>query len=446
MRQYLFFISFFLIQFSFSQQTNYKEGIDSVLNYFQENYAFSGRVTIKMNNEVLYDGDYNLFGKGKGNYKIGSVAKVFTAVLIFQLIEEGKLTLNTPLSSFYPEIKYSNEITIENLLSHTSGIYEILEWDEYYATRNQYFTKQQILDLIKIGKPEFKPKKDCSYSNSNYILLGYILEDLSGKTYANLVKEKIVDQIGLKNTYVEVSGKANPVLDSYLFDGEDWIKDISSDPSLAGAAGAIDSNNEDLILFLNQLFDGKIVSKSSLDTMKSLKSNSMGHGLLKGMFYEKEAWGHTGRIDEFKSAVFNFPDDSITLSITSDAGRIMINDIALPVMSKFFGKPFKYPEFYHSEITNPDISVFEGVYKIKFIGLVSVGKMKIKKAKNNYLFMTEVHDGKETEWILLERMNENTFYSRRAKAKITFSFEKNGNIDKITLEQGSFKINGSKID
>ncbi len=432
--------------FVFSQQHNYKEAIDSVLGYFQENHAFSGRVTMKKNDEILYDGDYNLFGKGKGNYKIGSVTKVFTAVLVFQLIEERKLTLTTPLSTFYPEIKYSNEITIENLLSHTSGIYEILEWDDYYATRNQYFTKQQILDLIKIGKPEFKPNKDCSYSNSNYILLGYILEDITRKTYAQLIEERIVDKIGLKNTYSEVSGEINPELNSYLFDGEGWQKDVSSDPSIPSAAGAMVSNNEELIQFLEDLFSEKLVSKSSLDQMKSLKSKMIGHGLFKTMFYEKEAWGHTGRIDEFKSATFYFPEDSLTLIISIDAGRIGINDIALPVMSKFYGKKYTYPEFYHSEIAEPSLSVFEGDYKIKLIGLVSVGTMRIRKAKNNYLFMTELHDGKETEWVLLERINENTFYSRRANAKFIFSLDKKGKADKVTLEQGNFKINGSKIE
>ncbi len=429
----------------YSQQQHYKEAIDSVLHYFQENNAFSGRVTIQKENEVLYDGDYNLFEKGRGNYKIGSVTKVFTAVLVFQLIDEGKLTLKTPLSTFYPEIKYSNEITIENLLSHTSGIYEILEWDDYYATRNQYFTKQQILDIIKIGKPEFKPNKDCSYSNSNYILLGYILEDISGKTYDQLIKEKIVDKIGLKSTYSEVSGKVEPVLYSYLFDGEGWMKDVSSDPSLLIATGSMVSNNEDLARFLNELFAGKLVSESSLEKMKTLKDKTKGHGLFKAMFYKKEAWGHTGSLEEFKSAIFHIPNDSLTIVILMDAGRIAVNDIALPVMSKFYGNKYTYPEFYHSEITEPDVSVFEGEYKIKLIGLVSMGELKIKKAKNNYLFITELNDGKESELVLLERINADTFYFRRANAKLMFSFDKKGKANKIILEQGNFKIRGTKI-
>ncbi|MBA5628773.1 serine hydrolase domain-containing protein [Moheibacter lacus] len=430
----------------FAQQNHYKETIDSVLHYFQENHAFSGRVTIEKNNEVLYDGDYNLFGKGKGNYKVGSVTKMFTAVLVFQLIEEEKLKLETPLSDFYPEIKNADEITIGNLLSHTSGLYEILGWDEYYLTRNQSFSKEQLLKLILNGKPEFKPNKDCSYSNSNYLLLGFILEDVTEKPYAELVKEKISDQIGLKNTYVAVSGGNQPTLDSYIFDGEDWVKDVSSDPSLPFAAGSIVSNNEDLIQFLKALFEGQLISQTSLDQMKTLKSKTIGHGLFNAPFYEKTAWGHTGRIDEFKTAAFYFPEEDLTLVITMDAGRVGINDIALPVLSKFYGKKYNYPEFYHSEITEPDFSVFEGDYKIKLAGIISVGIMRIKKAKNNFLFMTEVHDGKESEWVLLERMDENTFYSRRANAKLEFSFDKKNETDKITLEQGKFKISGVKID
>lgn len=435
------------LQLGFAQNSNYKESIDSLLNYFKENNAFSGKVVIKKNNEVLYSADYNIFSEGKEQYKIGSITKIFTSILVFQLIEEGKLKFDTPLSNYFPSIKHSDKITIENMLSHTSGIFDIILWDNYYSTRDQKFTRQQILEIINNHKPEFRPDKDCDYSNSNYILLGYIIEDITKESYAKNVKDRIVDKIGLENTYAEESEKNISSQKSYYFDGGGWIEDISSDPSLPFAAGAIISTNEDLCKLMNELFNGKLISDHSLQQMKTLRSKAIGYGLFKAPFYDKTGWAHTGRIDEFKAAVVYFPDDSICVSILSDASLLSINDISIGVLSKFFDKKYKYPEFYHSTIQKPAIDVFTGKYKAKLAGIISLGTFQISKAKNNYLFLTEnSNDDENAEKALLERINENTFFSRKANAKLIFSINEKGFVDNLTLEQGKVSIKCIKID
>jgi len=99
-------------------------------------------------------------------------------------VEEGKLSLDTKLAKYYQDIKNADKITIGNLLNHTSGIYNYLEWKDYYISKKKIFTQKEMLDLVYQGKSAFKPGDDSEYSNSNYLLLGYIIEDITGKSFA----------------------------------------------------------------------------------------------------------------------------------------------------------------------------------------------------------------------------------------------------------------------
>lgn len=439
---FLFFLNLFGL--AFPQNSDYKKSIDSLMNHLTEENSFLGNIELKKGNEVIYAYNSNPLEPKDGKYRIGSITKVFTAIVIFQLIEENKLTPDTKLSKFYPEIKNSKDITIENLLSHTSGIYNFTAWKNYYSTRNQTFSKRQILDIINEGKPDFRPNKDCIYSNSNYILLGYIIEDLTGKSYARNVKERILDKINLPDTFVAENEQDVSNIKSYLFNGKDWSEDVSSNPSLPFSAGAIVSTTSDLNKFFDQLFHGNLLSAKSLSTMQSLKNKSIGHGLFKAPFYEKTGWGHTGRLDEFKSATFYFPAEDLYLSILTNGSRGNLNDVVIGILSKYYDKIYTYPVFYHSETEEPKVSVFTGKYSARLAGLITVGEFEITEAENNHLFMSELQDGKIGERGLLERMDANTFYLRSAKGKLIFTIV-NDQVKNLVLEQGKMKIKCKKL-
>lgn len=430
--------------FASAQNSDYKKSVDSLMNYLTKENSFLGNIELRKGNEIVYSYNSNPLEPKNGQYRIGSITKVFTAIVIFQLIEENKLKLDAKLSDFYPDIKNAKDITIENLLSHTSGIYNFTTWENYYSTRNQKFSKAQALDIINKGKPDFKPNKDCVYSNSNYILLGYIIEDLTKKSYAVNVKERIIDKINLKHTFVAETDQDIRDIKSYLFNGNDWDADVGSNPSLPFSAGAIVSTTNDLNQLMNQLFHGDLVSKESLSMMQTLKNKTIGQGLFRVPFYDKIGWGHTGRIDEFKSAVFYFPTEDLYLSILTNGSRGNLNDVAIGLLSKYYGKKYSYPTFYHSEINEPKASVFVGTYRAKLAGLITVGEFEISEAKNGYLFMSELQDGKIGEKALLERIDANTFYLRTAKGKLIFTLE-NNKVKQLILEQGKMSIKCKKI-
>lgn len=248
------FISFqFIIS---AQNVEVTRQLDSLLNYLAVNNGFSGAVTLRQNEKLIYSGNFNKLSNGTHIYRIGSVSKVYTAIIVYQLIEEGKLSLSTSLDLFFPEIKYADQITIEQMLSHSSGIYNVTDNKSYYGTRQNHFGRQDIIRLITRHKPVFKPGKDCSYSNSNFILLGFIIEEFTRKNYAQNVQERISSKFNLTKTWCEDKNSDKDLRESsFKFDGETWQKDVDSDPGLPFSAGAMISTPEEMSMMVSLLFN-----------------------------------------------------------------------------------------------------------------------------------------------------------------------------------------------
>lgn len=417
------------------------------MNYFQEYNAFSGSVLLQKDGQTIYRGEFNKFSNGTDTYRIGSITKIFTAVVVFQLIEEGKLKLDTKLSTFYPTIKYADQITIGNLLNHTSGIYNYLEWEDYYNQKSSVYTKENILKLIEQGKPESKPNQESSYSNSNYTLLGYIIEDVTKKVYTENVKSRIINPLGLQNTYYEEDKSENLKRnDSYKFDGENWSKENETHPSFTLAAGAMVSTTEDLSRLTSALFNDNLVSKKSLEQMEKTNSQTgIGYGLFRTPFHDKNGYGHTGRIDEFRAATVYFTADNLILTILTNGTNIKLNDIALGIVSKYYHTPYQKPDLTAYENKSaPQTQVYTGIYSAKLAGIISLGKFRITQAGKNHLYLAmydnEKDQAKESRKALLKRTGENEFYSLEANAKLQFLLNKNGVVTGIKLMQGNKSI------
>ncbi|MCX8534180.1 serine hydrolase domain-containing protein [Chryseobacterium luquanense] len=435
-----------------AQKLDYKKSIDSLMNYFQENNAFSGDILVQKNGETVYKGEFNKFQNDTDRYRVGSITKIFTSIVIFQLIEEGKLKLDNKLSKFYPSIKYADEITIGNLLSHTSGIYDYLEWEDYYNQKSSTYTKENILKLIEQGKPESKPNQESSYSNSNYTILGYIIEDITKKTYSENIKSRITEKLGLQNTYCEtVETKNYKRNSSYQFDGQNWSKENETDPSFTLAAGAIVSTTEDLSKMMFALFSGNLVSKNSLQQMKNTSlQTAIGYGLFKTPFYNRDGYGHTGRIDEFRAATVYLTEDNLSISILTNGTSVKLNDIVIGLASKYYNTQYKTPDLSVYEGANmPKTEVYTGIYSARLAGIISVGKFKITQAGKNHLFIAMYHDEKsntkKSRKALLKRTGENEFYSFETSAKLQFSLNKKGFATGIKLMQGNNSINCKKL-
>jgi CubicO group peptidase (beta-lactamase class C family) len=202
-------------------------------------------------------------------YRIASITKTYTAVMTFQLVEEGRLKLTDTLDRFFPQIPNAARITIGHILAHRSGIHN-LEADGSWA--KQHRTQAEVVARIAQGQPDFEPDAQHKYSNAGYNLLGYIVEKVGGKPYQEALKERITSRIGLKDTYLG-TGKADPRKNealSYRYIGG-WKEAPEMDLSVPGGAGAILSTPADMTRFIQALFDLKLVSRDSLKQMTTMR-------------------------------------------------------------------------------------------------------------------------------------------------------------------------------
>jgi CubicO group peptidase (beta-lactamase class C family) len=364
------FFSFLFVLFSatsFAQEQKFLT-LDSLFQILDLNNRFMGSLSISENGKVTYSktiGKADL-ASGKSSdkltkYRIGSISKMFTACLIFQAIEENKLSLTQNINRFFPKITSAKEISIGNLLNHRSGIHNFTNDTSYFNYYTASKSQKEMLEIIQASGSDFKSNSKAEYSNSNYILLSFILEKIYKKSYEELLDIKIIQPQGLKNTYF---GKklelAKNECASYRFSGK-WELEKETNSSVSLGAGGIVSTTEDLLFFISNLFEGKIINTASLEQMTKLE-DGYGMGIFPVPFYDKKGFGHTGGIDGFSSFLYIFPEEKISIALTSNGSRFNNNDIAIAALSDCFDKPFTLPSFYAVELTSADLDKYLGSY------------------------------------------------------------------------------------
>lgn len=323
--------------------------LDSLLTTLATNNKAMGSLAISRNGQVVYR---HAFGAAQlagatavpatpaTRYRVGSVTKMFTATMIMQLIEEKKLTLDTPLAGFFPELPNAQAITIDQLLSHRSGLHDFTSGGELGRQ-----TPAQLLAIIAKAAPDFAPGAKFAYSNSNYVVLGYIIEKLTRQPYAQALQKRIVARAGLQNTYY--GGQIDPARQeafSYEHAGTGWKPGPETDMSVPGGAGALVSTPTDLTLFLTALFEGKLVSAASLLTMEAVR-DKFGRGMMALPFGGRPGFGHGGIIDDFRAMASYFPGEQLAVALCCNSGPGSLDEAMVGALSICFNQPYKIPTF-----------------------------------------------------------------------------------------------------
>ena len=431
--KYLFFF-LFISQFIFSQEYNFDK-LNKYFDKLEENNKFMGSVAVSKGDSIIFkrsigylDVEMNKKLNSKSKYRIGSISKTFTSVLILKSIEDGKLNIDDTIEKYFPDIPNSDKITIENLLSHRSGIFNFTDSSDYTDYMLEPKLRAELIDIISNFDSSFKPGRRSSYSNSNYVLLTIILERIYSKDYSEILQDKIIKPLRLNSTYYGgVIDTNDNEARSYMYAGK-WIKQDETDPSVPLGAGGIVSNPIDLVKFSYLLFSGKILKEESLKKMKKI-NGQFALGLFGIPFYNKNGFGHTGGIDGFSSVFSAFTDDDIYYALNSNGTNFNNNDISIAVLSEVFEKPYKIPVFSNFEVNHRDLMKLIGSYSSKQIPLIiqvsvennfliiqATGQPKISlDAIEKNLFKSEIV-GAELEFV----PDENTFILKQNGAKIKF--------------------------
>lgn len=328
-----------------------------------------------------------------------------------KLIEKNKLSLSAKLSNFYPQVKNADKITIAHLLQHRSGIANFTSVADYLQWNTERQTKEQIINRIVLGGVSFEPNEKFEYSNSNYALLTFIAEDVAKKKFSNLLQEIIIKPCQLNNTFVgeRININNNEAL-SYTKLSE-WTLEKETDMTVPLGAGFIVSTPFDLNTFLNCLFAGKLVKEESLKQMTTV-IDKFGFGLIQVPFYDMKGYGHTGGIDGFQANAFYFPNEEVSIALTSNGVVYPLNDIILGALSIYFGKGYQLPQFKEPIVlATEELDKYLGVYS------ASAFSLKLTISRNGNTLMAQ---GTGQPSFPLECVEKNKFKFDQARLELEF--------------------------
>jgi CubicO group peptidase (beta-lactamase class C family) len=388
----------------------------------EKNKAMGGLIIVNKGN-VLYS---RAFGQSHNKpltmetkYRIGSVTKTFTASMVFQLIEEGKLKPEQTIDKYLPTVPNAKKITVFHLLSHHSGIPDATEDPEFRALRYTGTSKEQMIASIAKGKPHFEPGEKFAYSNSGYFLLANIIEKVTGETYEEALKKRILSKAGLKDTYNGTgridAGKNESFSYKYV---TDWVQQPETHITLAFGGGSMISTAPDLAKFIQALFDGKLVSPKSLDQM--IKNEC---GLDDYTYNGKTFYGFEGGIDGFGSWLVYQPEEKLALCYVTNGKVYPVKNLIDDIFEMYYNKPFTIPTFESMKVSNEILDKYVGVY------VPEGAQVKFYIRREGETLIMQMN---QQNPIALEPISENKFKVGYSNMEIEFDVPKN----QVIMRQG----------
>ncbi len=365
-------------------------------------------------------------------FDLGSITKQFTAVAILQLVEQGKIALADTLQRYikdYPP--KGHKITIENLLTHTSGIPDYMQLDLHGQFMERWdFSPKAIIDSFKTFPLQFEPGTKFSYSNSGYFLLGYIIEQVTGESYYKYVREHIIIPLGLSNTYFNQPNKIIPGhVNGYKKEDDQYKKANFWSATLPYAAGDLVSNTADLFKWHQALLAGKVLKKETLDKaftpfiLKDGTSTGYGYGWYKTDYNGIVSIGHGGAITGFLTNEAYYPAQDVYVAVLCNCECISSTDLTLSISSLALGKPLQ-----------PDLAISAAVlnrYTGTYVLLPDQKATMIISKQGNHL-VAELQGQGSFELLF---QSETTFAFKGIPGAIANFVVEGGKVTKFTVEQ-----------
>ena len=303
-------------------------------------------------------------------FRLGSITKQFTAVSILMLAQEGKLGLQDEITKFLPDYPTQGKrITVEHLLTHTSGIQSYTDMPEWLPLWRKDFTVKELVDFFKDKPMQFEPGHSWAYSNSGYILLGAIIEKVSGKTYEEFVTEKIFKPLGMKgSTYGSTERIIPRRIPGYQAGKGGFVNAPYLSMTQPYAAGSLLSTVDDLAVWSDAVFAGKLVRKEWLDkaftpyALANGESTGYGYGWLVGDFAGHRSIEHGGGINGFSTYEMTLPEDRIFVAILTNSAIAGRDPEPRAVKIAWLALGLTEPERKSIRLAARDLDAFAGVY------------------------------------------------------------------------------------
>lgn len=334
--------------------------IDELMKTYNSYRQFNGAVLVAENGKVIFKKGYGMANmewntpvETDTKFRLGSITKQFTSMLILQLVQEGKIKLEGKLTDYLPDYRKDtgDRITIHQLLNHTSGIPSYTGLPNFFQdiSRNPY----SVSDFVKkyaSGDLEFEPGTKWNYNNSGYFLLGAIVERVTGKPYEQALKERIFDPVGMKNTGYDHYATILPKRAAgYEKRPGGFVTAPYLDMSLPYAAGSLYSTVEDLYLWDQALYTDKLLSPQLKELMfkPGLSNYAYGWVVRKAPLGAQDEpvtiIEHGGGINGFNTVISRLPESKNLIVLLNNTGGARLQDMSQRIAAILFGKAYKAP-------------------------------------------------------------------------------------------------------
>jgi len=350
---------------SFGVAQNKVSEIDQLMQVYHDYGMFNGTVLVAAAGKVIYkkgfgmaNMEWNIPNKPDTKFRIGSITKQFTSMLIMQLVEEGKIELEKKITDYLPDYRKDtgDKVTIHHLLTHTSGIPSYTNIPNFLQdiSRDAY-SVDEIIEKFCSGDFEFEPGTKYRYNNSGYFLLGAVIERVTGKPYQDVLKERILDPLGLRNTGYDHHETIIPNRAAgynKTFDGYENAPYL--DMMLPYAAGALYSTVEDLYLWDQALYTEKLLTKKGKELLfmpHTVKlGTNYGYGWIianRSLPESKETVttvSHGGGINGFNTLIERLVDDRHLIVLFNNTPGAPLGEMSRSIIYILYDKPYQLPK------------------------------------------------------------------------------------------------------
>ncbi|HAC16663.1 MAG TPA: serine hydrolase [Bacteroidetes bacterium] len=430
--------------------------MEQIVQSYVADKQFMGSILVAQHDQVLLDKGYGyanlewkIHNSPSTKFRIASLTKQFTAVAILLLEEQRKLKITDLLNKYMTDAPDAwNDITIFHLLNHTSGIPNYTKFPNFSAFTTSPKTPEQQIDYFRDKPLQFKPGSDFEYNNSAYVLLGYLIEKLSGQSYQDFIVEHIFKPHAMNDSGYD--SHAEIILyraSGYMVSPNEFRNADYLDMSIPYSGGSLYSTTHDLLRWEERLFGGKILSSASLNKMIKPFINNYGLGIMIQPIEGQQTIMHAGGTSGFSTFMLYSPKKQLTVIILANLNPLgfVAQDIAFKMVTLANGNTVTLPTERKEVVVSSNIlAKYVGTYNVNpYVG--PYGRTSFKQIditlENGYLMMRVTNEPK----IRLYSESETQFFGKIPDAQIEFINNAQGNVSHLVLHQDGENSTGIKI-
>jgi CubicO group peptidase (beta-lactamase class C family) len=438
----LFFV--FISTCALAQRTQDK--IDTLLTAYVKENKFNGTVLVAQKGNVIYQKGFGYKDAAQKQpvdvttvFQIGSITKQFTAAVIMQLQQEGKLSVADKLSKFFPGFTNGDKITIEHLLTHTSGIYNYTN-GSFWAKEDpaKHRSQAEMLAMFKGYPADFEPGTNFNYSNSGYSILGYIIEQVTKKPYEQVVRERILQPLGMTHSGFDFTHLNSPAKAKGYFGitGDKAAPAPIVDSTVAYAAGALYSTVNDLYKWERAIYTSKILQPESWKLVFTPYKRKYGFGWIVDSTHGRLTTAHGGGIHGFTSYLLRFPQEELAVILLDNTSGASLAKIANSLAAIVLNEPYEVPS------PKKEIKVDEAIMQ-QYVGTYQLmPTFSIVVSVRDKRLFAQATNQEEFE-VFAE--TENRFFLKVTEASLEFLKDAAGNVSEVILSQNGRQIKGKKV-